>query len=134
MSEKPSRDVHLPYPLPCTSIVYRMVPADTDWIADDGTPDPAMFYRKANDKDGVSVATTLKDGLERLTRRGVQGARSLHVGRVRQIDNLDVRSKGPEKTHAAITGLPYSDDDPGKAERLADKLLEISRTVPLPTS
>lgn len=134
MSVKSSRDIYLPYPLPFDSTVYRIVPVDTDWIAEDGTPDPAMFYRIANDRDGVSVATTLEAGLERLKRRGVRGARSLYVERVREIKPLDVRSKSPESTHAAITGLPYEDDDLREAERLADTLIEISIDVPLPTN
>jgi hypothetical protein len=98
-----------------------------------------MFYRKIRDKDGVSVATTLEAGLERMRRVGrpIEGARSLQVGQVRDIEpigKLDVRSKNAESTHAAITGLPYEDDDLREAERLAGRLVEVSIDAPLPTS
>jgi hypothetical protein len=136
MSGRPSRDIELPYQLPVDSTVYRMIPADVGWILPDGTPDPALFYRKNNDRDGVSVTTTVEAGLERLRRRGVEGVRSLVVGQVRNIEpvgRLDVRSKGAENTHAAITGLPYEEDDATEADIFAERLINISRDVPLPT-
>lgn len=118
---------------PCHFLVYRMIPSDAGWIEEDGTLDPAIFYRRRIDKDGVSLATTIRAGLERMKRfsRAVEGALSLHVGWVRNIDGLDVTRKNVADTHASITGLPYSDADPKEAERLADRLLEIARNEPL---
>src|SRR5712692_10091284 len=106
-----------------------MIPSDDGWIEEDGTLDPAIFYRRRIDKDGVSIATTIRAGLERMKRvgRAVEGALSLHVGWVRNIELLDVTRKKTADTHAVITGLPYSDHDPKEAERLADRLLEIAR-------
>jgi len=120
--------------LSCHFLVYRMIPSDAGWIEEDGTLDPAIFYRRRIDKDGVSVATTIRAGLERMKRvgRAVEGALSLHVGWVRNIELLDVTRKKTADTHAVITGLPYSDHDPKEAERLADRLLEIARDEPLP--
>ena len=137
MSERSSHAIVLPYALPCASLVYRIIPAQANLIRPDGTPDPALFYRKIRDRDGVSVATTVEAGLERFRNVGrpVEGALSLHVGWVRDIEpfgRLDVRSKHAESTHAAITGLPYEDDDLREAEKLANELLKLARRVPLP--
>lgn len=136
MSGNPRREIELPYPLPGDSTVYRMIPADVGWVLPDGTPDPALFYRRNNDGDGVSVTTTVEAGLEKLRRRGVEGVRSLVVEQVRNVvpvGKLDVRSKAAENTHAAITGLPYEEDDATEADILAERLINISRNVPLPT-
>ena len=115
--------------LPCHFFVYRMIPSDAGWIDEDGTLDPAIFYRKRRDWDGVSLATTVRAGVEVMKkfRRPVEGALSLHVGWVRNIDKLDVTRKRPTDTHAIIEGLPYSDDNPKEAENLANQLLEIAR-------
>lgn len=122
-----------PSPLPCHFLVYRMIPSDAGWLEEDGTLDPAIFYRRRIDKDGVSLATTIHAGLERMKRvpRAVEGVLSLHVGWVRNIDKLDVTRKRPTDTHAIIEGLPYSHDDPKEAESLASQLLEIARSEPL---
>jgi hypothetical protein len=111
-----------------------MIPSDAQWIDEDGTLDPAIFYRRRIDKDGVSVTTEIRAGLERMKRvgRGVEGVLSLHVGWVRNIDRLDVTRRHAADTHAIIKGLPYSDADPKEAERLATELLEIARDAPLP--
>jgi hypothetical protein len=140
MSEKSSPPVILPYPLPSESTVYRMIPTDKVeiWIAPDGTPDPAMFYRTRQDKkDGVSVATSIEAGIARLKKygRSVEGARSLQVGRVRSIPatpKLDVRSTSAAETHAAITGLPFENER--DFEKLAYELLRISSPESLPSS
>lgn len=118
--------------LPCHFLVYRMIPSNAGWIEEDGTLDPAIFYRKRRDWDGVSLATSIRAGLDIMKRfhRPVEGALSLHVGWVRNIELLDVKKTAD--THAVITGLPYSDNDPKEAERLADRLLEIARDEPLP--
>lgn len=119
--------------LPCHFLVYRMIPSDAEWIEEDGTLDPAIFYRKRRDSDGVSLATTVRAGLEVMKKfhRPVEGALSLHVGWVRNIDKLDVTRKRPTDTHAIIEGLPYIDANPKEAERLADRLLKIARNEPL---
>lgn len=108
------------------------------WIAPDGTPDPAIFYRRPKiDKDGISVATTMRAGIEKfkILGRPAVGARSLQVGRVRAIEatpKLDVRSKSDADTHAVITGVPFEEER--DFERLADALLRISNHEPLPSS
>ena len=119
--------------LPCHFFVFRMIPSDAGWVEDDGTLDPAIFYRKRRDTDGVSLATTIRAGLEIMKKfhRPVEGALSLHVGWVRNRDQLDVTRKRPANTHAIIEGLPYTHDDPKEAERLANELLEIARDAPL---
>lgn len=98
--------------LPCHFLVYRMIPSDAGWIEEDGTLDPAIFYRKRRDGDGVSLATSIRAGLDIMKKfhRPVEGALSLHVGWVRNIELLDVKKTAA--THAVITGLPYSDNDP----------------------
>lgn len=138
MSEDPSLVSYLPYALPCASIVYRMIPTASMWIADDGSLDPSIFYRIPSDKkDGVSVSTSVESGIERMkkVKRPIDGILSLHVGRVRDIDplgKLNVRSRSTESTHAAITGLPFMDEDVRESERLAYELLKTTRRVPLP--
>lgn len=111
-----------------------MIPSDAGWIDEDGTLDPAIFYRRRIDTDGVSLSTTIGAGIDIMKRFGrpVEGALSLHVGWVRNIDKLDVTGKRPTDTHAIIEGLPYSHDDPKEAESLASQLLEIARDEPLP--
>jgi hypothetical protein len=140
MSETSSPLELPPYQLPAESTVYRMIPTDKVeiWIAPDGTPDPAIFYRRPKiDKDGVSVATTMRAGIEKFKKLGrpAVGARSLQVGRVRAIEatpKLDVRSKNADDTHALITGVPFEEEK--NFEKLADELLRISNHEPLPSS
>lgn len=61
------------------------------------------------------------------------GADSLHTGKIRDIDlGLDVGQPEDQAEvypdHAIIVGLPFTDDDPDRAESLASRLVEISRT------
>lgn|ERR1051325_3077757 len=130
-SSVPSDESHL---IPCHFLVYRMILADSAWLDEDGTLDPAVFYRRKQDRDGVSLATSVSVGIERLKKwdRTVEGCVSLHVGWVRNIDHLDVTRKYATDTHPVITGLPYSHENPREAERLANQLLEIARNEPLP--
>jgi len=130
-SSVPSDESHL---IPCHFLVYRMILADSEWLDEDGTLDPAVFYRRKQDKDGVSLATSVSVGLERLKKwgRAVEGCVSLHVGWVRNIEKLDVTRKDATDTHPVIIGLPYSHENPREAERLASQLLKIARNEPLP--
>jgi|SRR6266853_509212 len=135
MNEHSSSVPDPPEPFPCHFFVYRII-AYPFWIRPDGRLNPAIFFRKRKDVDGVSVSTTVQAGLERMTRK-VYGALSLHVGWVRNIDELDVIRHPPSnENHAVITDLPYSDSDSDneikEAERLARRLLEIARNEPLP--
>lgn len=140
MSDPASPSSTLSYPLPSESIVYRMIPSDKVeiWIASDGTPDPAIFYRRPKiDKDGISVATTMQAGIDKFKKLGrpAVGARSLQVEKVRDIaatPRLDVRSKDASDTHAVITNVPFEEER--DFERLADALLRISTPEPLPSS
>ncbi|HEV2881079.1 MAG TPA: hypothetical protein VGX24_07355 [Pyrinomonadaceae bacterium] len=121
--------------LPCHLIVYRMLPTASGWQKSDGTVVPAAFYRRRRDTDGISLATTIQEGINRLAKYGiaVNGVRSLHVGWVRDIGGLDVEFNRSKDPHPVITGLPYSDDNPREAERLATRLRNISRPEVLPT-
>ena len=61
------------------------------------------------------------------------GADTLHTGSIRNIDpelNVGQAKEDVEAfpEHAVITGLPFSDDDPERAEILASRLVAISRT------
>jgi hypothetical protein len=62
------------------------------------------------------------------------GADTLHTGKIRELDQgLDVCQAEDEAQvfpdHAIIVGLPFTDDDPDRAESLASRLAQISRTL-----
>ena len=87
------------------------------------------------DLDGLSVnirsKTEVASWLATFSRSF--GADTLHTGSIRDIDQeLDVGQAEEDAEaypeHAIITGLPFSDDDPERAEILASRLVEISRT------
>lgn len=93
--------------IPCHFIAYRMIPSE--WVEEDGTLDPAIFYRRKIDREGISLASTILVGVTRMTKakRAVEGALSLHVGWVRNIDALDVVRKHSADTHPILKGLPF---------------------------
>jgi hypothetical protein len=124
-------------PLPCEEIVLRAL-LKKSWSHEDTNHIKAdAFIRDPKkDTDGLSVnirsKTDVAAWLAGFNRSF--GADTLHTGSIRNIDpELDVSQTDEaitaEPEHAVITGLPFTDDDPERAESLASRLVEISRTL-----
>jgi hypothetical protein len=124
-------------PLSCEDIVLRAL-LKNNWFHEDTNRIKAdAFIRDPKkDLDGLSVnihsKTDVASWLAGFNRSF--GADSLHTGRIRDIDReLDVGQADDEAEahpdHAIIIGLPFTDDDPDRAESLASRLVEISRTL-----
>lgn len=133
--------------LECEAIVWRLVRKKA-WIDKDTIdadikvilPD-AYVRRKDVDMDGLSVGIeavcTLQEFKSSLNK--VHGVVSLHVGCVRDL-GLDVVPDDPhlvaeqgrkyDPCHANIVNIPYVEDDPKEAERLAGLLARQSRWIP----
>jgi hypothetical protein len=123
-------------PLPCEDIVVRAL-LKRNWCHEDTNRIKAdAFIRDPKkDLDGLSVnirsRTEVASWLASFSRSF--GADTLHTGSIRAIDrelNVGQAEEDAEAypEHAIITGLPFSDDDPERAEILASRLVEISRT------
>jgi hypothetical protein len=123
-------------PLPCEEIVLRAL-LKRNWCHEDTKRIKAdAFIRDPRkDLDGLSVnihsKTDSESWLANFSRSF--GADTLHTGSIRNIDReLNVGQAEEDadayREHAIITGLPFSDDDPERAEILASRLVEISRT------
>jgi hypothetical protein len=124
-------------PLPCEEIVVRAL-LKKQWLHEDTKRIKAdAFIRDPKkDPDGLSVnigsRTETSVWLGGFSRSF--GADSLHTGRVRDIDSdLDIGQTEEDAlaapAHAVIIGLPFSDEDPERAESLASRLVEISRSL-----
>jgi hypothetical protein len=116
-------------PLSCDAIVYRTL-IKRRWINEDTgevLPD-AFFRRKERNEIGVSVdiATAITPAECTSRFKKCNAVASLHVGRVRDL-GLDIIQDKP--THANIMNLPYREDDPPTAERLAGMLAKQSRII-----
>ena len=123
-------------PFSCEEIVLRAL-LKRNWCHEDTKrikADPFIRDPK-KDLDGLSVnirsKTEVASWLATFSRSF--GADTLHTGSIRDIDQeLDVGQAEEDAEaypeHAIITGLPFSDDDPERAEILASRLVEISRT------
>jgi hypothetical protein len=122
--------------LPCEDIVLRAL-LKRNWCHEDTKRIKAdAFIRDPKrDLDGLSVnicsKTEAASWLASFSRSF--GADTLHTGSIRDIDrdlNVGQAEEDAETypEHAIITGLPFSDDDPERAEILASRLVEISRT------
>ena len=122
--------------LPCEEIVLRAL-LKRNWCHEDTKRIKAdAFIRDPKkDLDGLSLnirsKTEVASWLATFSRSF--GADTLHTGSIRDIDReLDVGQAEEDAEaypeHAIITGLPFSDDDPERAEILASRLVEISRT------
>ena len=115
--------------LPCSTIVLRAA-LKAGWVdKEHGKVMPAAFFLRAkpNDEDGISVGHScdLNSHLSQFNK--TYGAATLHVGRIRDI-GLDVIRGGPnDPSHAVITGVPYREDDPLRAESLALQLARQAR-------
>jgi hypothetical protein len=123
-------------PLPCEEIVLRAL-LKRNWCHEDTKRIKAdAFIRDPKkDLDGLSVnirsKTEVASWLATFSRSF--GADTLRTGSIRDIDReLDVGQADEDAEaypeHAIITGLPFSDDDPERAEILASRLVAISRT------
>jgi hypothetical protein len=132
--------------LGCEAIVWRLLRKKA-WLDQDALdadikvilPD-AYLRRKEVDTNGLSVGIKGRCTLEefKASLNKVHGVVSLHVGRVRDL-GLDVFPDDPQLVeeqgheynpcHANIINVPYVDDDPKEAERLAGLLAKQSRWV-----
>src|SRR5438445_149374 len=113
-------------PLPCSTIVYRAM-LRRQWIEKrTNRITSAAFIKRprerGGDDAGLSVGIANRCTLEafRCGFTACYGVTTLHVGRIRDIDELDVEQDEP--AHANITGLPYKEDHEAEAERLAGLL------------
>jgi hypothetical protein len=109
-------------PLGCHTIVYRAVAA-AGWLEN---PPDAFMLRPTEKDTGLSVSYNCTVDECRYTLAKSYGVLSLHTGRVRAL-NLDIIPDEPQ--HANITGLPYKEDDPLEAERLASLLAKQARMM-----
>ena len=124
-------------PLSCEDIVLRAL-LKRNWFHEETKRIKAdAFIRDPNkDLDGLSVnihsKTETGTWLASFSRSF--GADTLHTGSIRDID-VELNVGQPEEDaeahpeHAVITGLPFSDEDPERAENLASRLVQISRTL-----
>ena len=122
-------------PLPCEEIVLRAV-LRKSWIDPETKRITATAFMRdpKKDEDGLSVnirsTTDLHAWLGGFNKSF--GADSLHTGTIRDVDaHLDVsqtdEGTAEDPSHAVITGLPFGDDDPKRAESLASRLRDMSR-------
>ena len=118
-------------PLPCPEIVLRAI-TKAGWLKNDRIVSAAFIWDRNRDPDGLSVNIASRTNVEEWLSgfRASSGADSLHSGRIRTLA-LDVGQTEEEQddSHAIITGLPFIDDDPDKAEVLASRLVEMVRKV-----
>ena len=123
--------------LPCEEIVLRAL-LKKQWFHEDTKRIKAdAFIRDPKrDPDGLSVniksRTDIFEWLGTFSRSF--GADTLHTGRIRNIDkDLEVGQTTEDaqanSAHATIFGLPFTDDDPDRAESIASRLVEISRSA-----
>ena len=118
----------------CPIIVLRAV-LKKKWLDDDGRITSTAFLRDPKHPDGLSVniasLTDTNQWLSNFTRSF--GADSLHSGRVRELGleigqtEADLAESPP--AHALIIGLPFTDEDPKRAEDLATELVRRARAV-----
>ncbi len=114
-------------PLLDSAVVYRAL-LRKQWIDEDtGRVKPqAFFLRKNRNEQGLSVNIASVCSPEQCATKftNCYGVASLYVGRVRDL-GLDVVPDSP--SHANIIGLPYREDEPDTAVRLALLLAKQSR-------
>lgn len=109
-------------PFNCSVIVYRIL-MNSRQMKD---LSEAFFLREDELDSGLSVNWNMTPDQAREQFDKCYGVISLHVGRVRNL-NLDVVPDEPQ--HANITGLPYKEQSPREAERLASLLAQQARAV-----
>ena len=119
--------------LPCETIVHRAALRQNCIDSDTSEITSATFIRRPGvDADGLSVdlAFYRSAGTFAATFKRCRAVVSLHIGRIRTL-GLDVKPDEPPDpdnlSHASIVGVPYREDDPEEAERLASALARQSR-------
>lgn len=111
--------------LECADIVFRALIRATHIDRISRQVLAAAFLLRPNEQGlSVSFDCTPADCAAEFNR--CYGVATLHVGRVRAL-GLDIIPDEPN--HANITGLPYQDDNPAEAERLARQLQAQARLV-----
>ena len=134
--------------IPCEEIILRAI-LKSGWLDENSRITAHAFVRSSKDRDGLSVNIRSRTAVEHWLASFNKsfGADTLHCGRIRDLDlGLDVghaeEDLREQPDHAVVTGLPYQDEDPPRAERLASELVKISRVFdrtkrqkkyPLPT-
>lgn len=116
--------------------VYRAL-LRKQWIdPDHGQVKPEAFLlRPCKDHDGLSVFRASCCGPEECASRfnACYGIGELKVGSVRSLGGLDVIQRQDDpREHALIVGLPTTQEDRARAERLAGLLARQARLVWLP--
>lgn len=118
----------------CVKIVFRAFRSKRCVDTASGTVHPEAYFRRARvngdpDADGLSVSAASPEHAEASLRKS-HGVASLHVGRVRTVRTgstaLDVVPDVDDGNHANVTGVPYREDDPIEAERVAAELARMS--------
>jgi hypothetical protein len=119
-------------PLSCSTIAHRAL-LKKKW-ADRETGEissAAYIPRLVGDEDGLSVS--IRCSPEESVRQFRQhfGTASLHVGRVRDVDGLDIIEDPADHCHALIRGIPIPPADLARTEYLAGVLARQSRLIPV---
>jgi len=119
--------------LPCETIVHRAALRQNCIDLDMSKITSAAFIRRPGvDTDGLSVDQAFYRSADTFaaTFKRCRAVVSLHIGRIRTL-GLDVKRDSPpdlnNPSHASIVGIPYREDDPEEAERLASALARQSR-------
>lgn len=111
-------------PLASSVELYRAL--RPSWIDQDTGEILETAFQRRNlpqDQKGVSVdlaAAFVLEDYAKTALKNCKGVASIIVGRVREIEDLDVLQDAA--THANITGLPHIEEDPKKSEDLAGAL------------
>jgi len=114
--------------LDCQDIVLRAVlrSAYIDRENNRVRSDAFMLRPLPKDEDGLSVSFDCEPAQSASQFKKCYGVASLHVGRIRDL-GLDVVPD--DVTHANVTGLLRSDDNPAEAEHFASQLAKQARLV-----
>lgn len=135
MSDSSSDGEESPTALPCEAIVHRAALRKNCIDEDNGCITSAAFIRRPGvDVDGLSVdlASYRPSADFAASFNRCRAIVSLHTGRIRSL-GLDAAPDRPPNannpSHASITGVPFKEDDPEEAERLASALARQSRIV-----
>lgn len=113
-------------PLDCSTIIFRAITRSRDVVS--GVILAGAFIRRPQDVDGLSIDVLSPQSCVAGFNRHF-GVGSLHVGRVRGVERADLDVKVDEHPHGIIEGLPFQDENPAEAERLASLLAEMSRHI-----
>lgn len=121
--------------LACEEVILRAL-RRRGWFDEDSgrIKADAFILDPVRDEDGLSVSIRSRTHIESWLAgmRKSFGADSLHTGRIRTL-GLEVgqteQDLRDQPSHAVITGLPFHEQDPERAESLASQLARMSRPV-----